>query len=195
MHGDGYVRKRACFVGILALMLCVEAPLYAMQSVELDTILVTAVVEKDQQDTALKQEHLRREHVVDLAEQLSQQSPSTTLMRKSGYGNEIALRGFGKSNLRVLYDNAIIEGACGSRKDPALSHVPLLAVGEVKIQPGPFDVRRQGGLGGAVSVSTVEPRAEERAEVWLKTASNAYYSGAAQVTGGNDVVQLLAGVP
>lgn len=193
MHGVGYVPKRAWLVGVWVLMLCINAPVYAMQSVELDTILVTAAAEKDDVETSLKQEHLRREHVVDLAEQLSQHSPSTTLIRKSGYGNEIALRGFGKSNLRVLYDNAIIEGACGSRKDPALSHVPLLAVGQVNIQPGPFDVSRQGGLGGAVSVSTVEPRDTESAEVWLKSGSNAYYSGAAQVTGGTDIVQLLAG--
>ena len=106
----------------------------------------------------------------------------------------LPLRGFGKANLRVLYDNAMIEGACGSRKDPALSHVPLLAVRQVSVQPGPFDVSRQGGLGGAIRCfETVDPSADEKAEVWLKGGSFDYRSGAVQVTGGNDTIQALLG--
>ncbi|WP_321531423.1 TonB-dependent receptor plug domain-containing protein [uncultured Desulfuromonas sp.] len=168
-------------------------PVQGEQITELETILVTASAEKEDHPDQVGQEELRHEHVVDLAELLSQQSASTTLIRKSGYGNEIALRGFGKANLRVLYDNAMVEGACGSRKDPALSHVPLLAVRKVNVQPGPFDVSRQGGLGGAISVETVDPSAEEQAEVWLKGGSFDYRSGAVQVTGGNDTIQALLG--
>jgi iron complex outermembrane receptor protein len=165
----------------------------AEQIIELETVLVTASAEQEDDPEQVDQEELRHEHVVDLAELLSQQSASTTLIRKSGYGNEIALRGFGKANLRVLYDNAMIEGACGSRKDPALSHVPLLAVQQVNVQPGPFDVSRQGGLGGAIRVETVDPSAEEQAEVWLKGGSFDYRSGAVQVSGGNDTIQALLG--
>nr|WP_320050548.1 TonB-dependent receptor [uncultured Desulfuromonas sp.] len=166
---------------------------FAENTIELDTILVTASAENDNDPEQVDREELRHEHVVDLAELLSQQSASTTLIRKSGYGNEIALRGFGKANLRVLYDNAMLEGACGSRKDPALSHVPLLAVRQVNVQPGPFDVTRQGGLGGAIRVETVDPSAEEQAEVWLKAGSFDYGSGAVQVTGGNETIQALLG--
>lgn len=166
---------------------------YAEEIIELDTILVTATAQRNASSQHLGQEELRHEHVVDLAELLGQQSASTTLIRKGGYGNEIAVRGFGKANLRILYDDAIVEGACGSRKDPALSHVPLLAVRQVAVQPGPFDVTRQGGLGGAVRVETVEPQAEEQAEVWLKTGSYDYRSAAMQVNGGTESVQALFG--
>ncbi|MDY0191542.1 MAG: TonB-dependent receptor [Desulfuromonas sp.] len=180
----------------LLAMLYVLASITAAQAeeiIELETILVTAATDKDNDAEQLNKEELRHEHVVELAELLSQQSASTTLIRKSGYGNEVAVRGFGKANLRILYDNAMIEGACGSRKDPALSHVPLLAVRKVNVQPGPFDVSRQGGLGGAISVETVDPSGEEQAELWLKTGSFDYRSGAVQFTGGNETFQALLG--
>ena len=185
-------RGRVCLLA-LVLVFVQTTVIQAQEIIELDTILVTASRAEDTDPDQVDQEELRQEQVVDLAELLSQQSASTTLIRKSGYGNEIAVRGFGKANLRVLYDDAMIEGACGSRKDPALSHVPLLAVRRVSVQPGPFDVSRQGGLGGAVRVESVDPSAAEQAEVWLKGGSFDYRSGAVQVRGGNETIQALFG--
>ncbi|WP_320056189.1 TonB-dependent receptor [Desulfuromonas thiophila] len=161
--------------------------------VELESLLVTAEAEEELAQRAVGAELLRQEQVIDLAELLSQQSASTALIRKSGYGNEVSVRGFGKADLGVLYDDAMLEGACGSRKDPALSHVPLLAVKQVRVQPGPFDVARHGGLGGVVAVETAEPQTEETAELWLKGGSFDYRAAALQLTGGTERFQALMG--
>lgn len=179
---------------LLLLCLITASTAWGSNITQLDTILVTAKAqESETPNLFLSSEQLRQEHVVDLSELLSQQSVTTTLIRKSGYGNEVSLRGLGKANLRVLYDDAMIEGACGSRKDPALSHIPLMAVKEVAVQTGPFDVSRQGGLGGAVSVTTADPSAEESVEIWTKAGSFDYYNAALMMEGGNESVQALVG--
>lgn len=67
--------------------------------VELESLLVTAEAEEELAQRAVGAELLRQEQVIDLAELLSQQSASTALIRKSGYGNEVSVRGFGKADL------------------------------------------------------------------------------------------------
>jgi len=102
-------------------------------TITLDTIVVNA----DRNDATEKNigaEILKTHKVVDLAEIISDEMIEATMIRKGGYGNEVSIRGFGKSNLRVLVDNGLLEGACGSRKDPSLSHINMLAVDKIEVR-------------------------------------------------------------
>jgi len=96
-----------------------ETLLYA-GTITLDTIVVTAPKEEGA-EKGIESKTLKTHKVVDLAEILSDEMVEATMIRKGAYGNEVAIRGFGQSNLRVLIDDGLLEGACGSRKDPSLS--------------------------------------------------------------------------
>lgn len=115
------------------------------------------------------------------------------MIRKGAYGNEVSIRGFGQSNLRVLIDNGIIEGACGSRKDPSLSHINMLAVDRIEVTQGPFDVTKAGALGGSINVTTKKPQEGFHGEILGKKGSYDYWSGGLYITAGNSSVQGLIG--
>lgn len=158
---------------------------------KLEEVVVTG--EKSDSRSKITSQEIENYKVIDIAETLSEEMVEISLIRKGAYGNEISLRGFGKSNLRVLVDNDIIEGACGGRKDPALSHINMLTIGKIQVQEGPFDVTKQGALGGSVSVWTKKPREGFHSEIITKGGSFNFLSSGFSVTGGNKKIQALMG--
>jgi iron complex outermembrane receptor protein len=180
------------FVLIVVLLVLGHGVLRA-EPIQLETIVVTAEKEDVGKKKTIETKSLRSHSIVDLAEVLSDEMVEATMIRKSGYGNEVSLRGFGKENLRVLIDDGILEGACGSRKDPSLSHVNLLTVEKVEVKQGPFDVRKSGALGGSINVITKNPQEGFHGEILPKAGSFDFYSGGFYVTGGNEKAQALAG--
>lgn len=162
------------------------------KTIILDTIVVTAP-ENDADEKNIKAKTLKIHKVVDLAEILSNEMIEATMIRKSGYGNEISLRGFGKSDLRVLVDDGLLEGACGSRKDPSLSHINMLTVDKIEVRQGPFDVTMAGALGGSINVMTKKPQKEFLGEILTKAGSYDFLSSGFYTTGGNEKVQGLIG--
>jgi len=183
------MRKTSMFlVGFLVL----SAGSTGAETITLESMVVTGSKEK-QDEQVIEKEVLRTHKVMDLAEILSDEMVDATLIRKSAYGNEVAIRGFGKSNLRVFLDDSILEGACGSRKDPGLSLVNLLAVDRLDVRMGPCDVRHPGALGGSINVLTRNPRDGFRAETLLKGGSYGFFSGGLLSSGGNEDVQGLLG--
>lgn len=165
--------------------------LYA-EPIRLETIVVTAP--KDQEDgKSIESKTLKTHKVVDLAEILSDEMVETTIIRKGGYGNEVSIRGFGQSNLRVLIDHGLLEGACGSRKDPSLSHINMLTVDKIEVKQGPFDVTKAGALGGSLNVVTKKPQEEFHGEILGKGGSYDFWSSGFYLTGGNNKVQGLIG--
>ncbi len=100
----------------------------------------------------ITQKTLKSHKVVDLAEILPDELIEAFMIRKSCYGNEVGLRGFTKSNLRFTLDDALIEGSCGSRKDPPLSHINMLTVKSLEVKQGPYDVSATGTLGVDINV-------------------------------------------
>jgi iron complex outermembrane recepter protein len=160
----------------------------------IDDVYVTAYEEKgDSTEKNIGREVLKTHKVVDVAEVLSDELIEAAMIRKGAYGNEVAIRGFSQSNLRVFEDGTILEGACGSRKDPSLSHVSLLTVDKIEVKEGPFDVTRPGVLGGYINVITKEPRKGFHGEVLGKMGSFGYWSTGGYLTGGNDTLQALGG--
>jgi len=136
---------------------------------------------------------LQTQKAVDLAELLSSEFVELSMIRKSGYGNEVTVRGFGQENLRVLVNDGILEGACGSRKDPSLSHINFLDVQSIELLEGPFDVTKPGGLGGHINVISREPNPGSTGELLAKASSYGFRSIGFVQEGGSDQVQALIG--
>ena len=136
---------------------------------------------------------LNLQKIVDLSEVISSELIEASMVRKSGYGNEINLRGFSQANLPVIINGGLIEGACGSRKDPSLSHINLLTVDRLIVREGPFDVTQPGNLGGFINVLTKAPISGFSGEILMRTGSYDFYSSGLTATGGNGRIQFRLG--
>jgi len=162
------------------------------ETFQLDTIVVTGAAMDDEKQE-IESRKLRVHNLVDFAEILSDELVEVSMIRKSGYGNEVSVRGFGQENFKVLLDGGILEGACGSRKDPNLSHINMLTVQKLTLQQGPFDVTKMGALGGYVDVITKKPNPGFDGEILGKSGSYGFYSGGVTTSGGSDKIQGLLG--
>ncbi len=166
-------------------------PVFSGEIFELDKIVVKS--EEKLKDDEIDEYTMQTKKVADISEILANEMAEVNIIRKGGYGNEVSVRGFGKSNLRVTVDGSIVEGACGSRKDPSLSHINMLSVDKIKVRQGPFDVTEAGALGGGVSVITRNPAEDFDGVVSFKTGSFGFFSGGTVLSGGNSSVQGLFG--
>lgn len=159
---------------------------------QLETIVVESkAASEDKQH--IESRSLQSHKVVDLSEILSDELVEIQMIRKSGYGNEVSMRGFGQENIKVMLDGGLLEGACGSRKDPSLSHINMLTVKNIVIRQGPFDVTRPGCLGGYLDAVTKKPESGFSGEVLGKAGSFGFYSGGLITRGGSDKIQGLIG--
>lgn len=127
----------------------------------------------------------------DLAEALSKNVPSISIVRRSGIANDIILRGQKKDNINIILDDAKIYGACPNRMDPATSHVLSNNIQSVKVIEGPYDVENFGTLSGLVIVETKEPTKDIHGEVNLGAGSFGYKKASATLSGGTDRFKLL----
>ena len=127
----------------------------------------------------------------DLAEALSKNVPSVSMIRRSGIANDIILRGQKRDNINVTIDGAKICGACVNRMDPPTSHVVTHAISDVIVQEGPFDVEEFGSLSGSVKVKTKKPTKEVHGDISLNGGSFGYKKASGTISGGSDTVRLL----
>ena len=146
-----------------------------------------------EEKSVIKQKSLKSHKVVDVSEILADELIEASMIRKSGYGNEVGLRGFTKSNLRFLQDNTLIEGSCGSRKDPPLSHINMLTVKSMEVKEGPYDVTVPGALGGNINVITKNPQEGFHGEAFSKFGAYGFLSQGGYITGGNSTIKGLFG--
>lgn len=192
------------FSGLLSVFLCLFVCLCPVSIVyaQVAVIDLGQVVVEDKangEDTAVEEtvsierKVLRTHKVVDVSEVLSDELIEASLIRKSGYGNEVGLRGFTKNNLRFQQDGALIEGSCGSRKDPPLSHINMLNVQSLEVREGPFDVTVPGSLGGNVNVITKEPLPGLHGELFSKFGSYGFLSQGGYLSGGSGILSALLG--
>ena len=159
----------------------------------LGEVLITAEEEIGEGKSRIVGKTLKTHKIVDLAEILFDEMIEASMIRKSGYGNEVGLRGFTKSNLRFTQDDTLIEGSCGSRKDPPLSHINLLTIQKIEVGEGPYDVSVPGALGGNINVITKDTQKGFHGELLSKFGSFEYLSQGGFVTGGSDTLQGLFG--
>jgi len=183
-----------CFMAALAVAQDEKTNRPAEGGLVLDTVVVSGSrAPRSDGAQPIADEALRAHKVVDLAEILSDEMLEADMIRKAGYGNEVSLRGFGKNNLRISLDGSLLEGACGGRKDPSLSHVNLLEVERIVVRQGPFDVTKAGAYGGSVDVITRKPEPGLHGELTTKAGSFGYLGAGGYVTGGNEWIQALFG--
>jgi iron complex outermembrane receptor protein len=127
----------------------------------------------------------------DLADALSKNIPSISLIRRSGIANDIILRGQKRDNINIIIDGAKICGACVNRMDPPTSHVVTHVVDSVQINEGPFDVENFGTLSGVVNIYTKEPRNGFHGEIGVNVGSFGYQKVSTTLSGGNDDIKAL----
>jgi len=127
----------------------------------------------------------------DVADALMNQSPSVSLVRRSGIANDIIVRGQKKDNINVTIDGAKVCGACPNRMDPPISHVLTNNIDYIAIEDGPFDVESFGALSADVKVKTRKPTKEVAGDINLNFGSWDYKKASAMIGGGFDTVRFL----
>jgi len=165
----------------------------ATESISIQKITVEASAPKVDAKNVTADEMVKFSRQSDLGEMLSNTLPEITLVRNSGVGNDIILRGFRKDNINVTIDDAKVCGACPNRMDPPAMHVSSSQIASVEVQEGPFDVTQFGSLGGKINVVTKDPQKGVHGEVSATLGSFDYRKLSTTVEGGNDTVQALVG--
>jgi len=127
----------------------------------------------------------------DLGEALFKQSPSVSLVRRSGIANDIRVRGQKKDNISVTIDGAKVHGACPNRMDPPISHVLTNNVDYIEINEGPFNVEDFGVLSADIKVHTIKPEEGFEGEVNLGAGSFGYQKAAINLRGGSKDIRFL----
>jgi iron complex outermembrane receptor protein len=163
--------------GIVLSLACAMS-LYAEQ-VEIGTIDVEAKADteiiKDVSGDDIKS--------ADLGEALFKQSPSVSLVRRSGIANDVIVRGQKKDNINVTIDGMKIYGACPNRMDPPVSHILTNNVDYIEINEGPYNVEEFGVLSADVSIHTIQPEDEFTGDINLGFGSWGYKKAALNASG------------
>jgi iron complex outermembrane recepter protein len=123
-----------------------------------ETLTVVGVAGRD----SLEATAIRESPARDVGEALGA-TPGVHKLRKGGIANDVVLRGLKGADVNVLLDGQRLHGACPNRMDPAAFHVDFAEVERVEVAKGPFDMKSQGGLGGAVNIVTRRPESGWRA--------------------------------
>lgn len=165
----------------------------ATESISIQKITVEASAPKVDAKNVTADEMVKFSRQSDLGEMLSNTLPEITLVRNSGVGNDIILRGFRKDNINVTIDDAKVCGACPNRMDPPAMHVSSSQIASVEVQEGPFDVTQFGSLGGKINVVTKDPEKGVHGEVSATLGSFDYRKLSTVLEGGNDAVQAVVG--
>jgi iron complex outermembrane receptor protein len=167
-------------------VLSLVASVYATP-VQLEEIQVTSTLEYE----AFKNVNSEQIKSADLAEALFKESPSVSLVRRSGIANDIRIRGQRKDNLNITIDNAKVCGACPNRMDPPISHVLTNTIDRIEITEGPFNVEDFGSLSADVKIHTKKPTKELQGEINLGAGSFGYKKGTFDISGGTDTLKVL----
>jgi iron complex outermembrane recepter protein len=165
----------------------------ASEPVTIQKITVEAAAPKADSKSVNSDEMVKFSRQSDLGEMLSNALPEITMVRNSGVGNDIILRGFRKDNINVTIDDAKVCGACPNRMDPPSMHVSSSQIASVEVQEGPFDVTQFGSLGGKINIVTKDPEKGVHGEISTTLGSFDYRKLSTTLEGGNDSIQALVG--
>lgn len=127
----------------------------------------------------------------DLAEALTKNISSISIVRRSGIANDVILRGQKKDNINILIDNAKIYGACPNRMDPPTSHVLTNTIESIEVIEGPYDVENFGTLSGAIEITTQKPSEDFKGELSANLGSWDYRKLATTMSGGTETARFL----
>lgn len=171
----------------LVLSFIVASSLIASDEIELDTVMVTDTL-KSKVVNDISNENLKS---ADLAQALSENSASISMVRRSGIANDIIVRGQKKDNINILIDDAKIYGACPNRMDPPTSHILANNVESVEVTEGPYDVENFGTLSAKVKVNTKKPKEGFNGDVNVNFGSYGYSKYSTTISGGTEDFRAL----
>ena len=163
--------------GIFLSVICVLS--LQAEPIEMGTIDVEAKVDTE----VVKDVHGDDIKSADLGEALFKQSPSVSLVRRSGIANDIIVRGQKKDNVNVTIDGVKVFGACPNRMDPPVSHVLTNNIDYIEINEGPYNVEDFGVLSADIKIHTIQPKDEFSGDVNLGFGSWGYKKAALSASG------------
>ncbi|UCF36917.1 MAG: TonB-dependent receptor [Acidobacteriota bacterium] len=141
---------------------------------------------------SLEAVEIRESMVPDLGEALGGM-PGVWKIRRAGIAADSAVRGFQGRNVTVLIDGQRVYGACPNSMDPSVFHVDFAEVERVDLLKGPFDIRSQGGIGGALNVVTRNPVDGFSGGANLAIGSFRFFNPALDLSYAGDSISVLGG--
>jgi len=165
--------KKGLLFFTLALV-SVQAEEVNLENIEVETSVISEVI-KDVHGDDIKS--------ADLGEALFKQSPSVSLVRRSGIANDVIVRGQKKDNINVSIDGAKVYGACPNRMDPPISHVLTNNIDFIEINEGPYNVEDFGVLSADVKIHTLQPSDDFQGDINLGLGSWGYKKAAMSASG------------
>jgi len=165
--------KKAIYLS-LACSLWIQAAQIELETINVETKPDTEVI-KDVHGEDIKS--------ADLGEALFKQSPSVSLVRRSGIANDIILRGQKKDNINVTIDGTKVYGACPNRMDPPVSHVLTNNIDYIEINEGPYNIEDFGVLSADVKIHTIQPEEEFQGDINLGFGTWGYKKAALSASG------------
>lgn len=165
--------KKAIYLS-LACSLWIQAAQLELETINVETKTDTEII-KDVHGEDIKS--------ADLGEALFKQSPSVSLVRRSGIANDIIVRGQKKDNINVTIDGTKVYGACPNRMDPPVSHVLTNNIDYIEINEGPYNVEDFGVLSADVKIHTIQPEEEFKGDINLGFGSWGYKKAAMSASG------------
>jgi len=114
-------------------------------------------------------------------------------VRRAGIASDVVLRGYQGENVSVLIDGMRLYGACPNNMDHTSFHVDFAEVDHVDVAKGPFEMKNQGGLGGAVNIVTRKPGPGLHVTPRLAAGSFGYVNPSLTASFGNRRLAVLGG--
>jgi len=174
------IMKKTLTLSLLAVSALYSADI-TLDPIDVESTIVTDVAQKAQTSA-------------DLAQALSDNVPAIDMNRRSAIANDILIRGQKRDNIAVEVDGTKTYGACVNRMDPPVSHVVANQIDKVEVIEGPYDVTTFGTLSGGVKITTKKPSKDLKASINLGFGSWNYKKFGATVSGGNDIIRMIATV-
>ncbi|MDQ7046748.1 MAG: TonB-dependent receptor [Sulfurovum sp.] len=165
--------KKAIYLS-LACSLWIQAAQIELETINVETKVDTEVIQD------VRGEDIKS---ADLGEALFKQSPSVSLVRRSGVANDVIVRGQKKDNINVTIDGTKVYGACPNRMDPPISHVLTNNIDYIEINEGPYNVEDFGVLSADVKIHTIQPMDEFQGDINLGFGSWGYKKAALSASG------------
>ena len=114
-------------------------------------------------------------------------------VRRAGIASDVVLRGYQGENVSVLIDGMRLYGACPNNMDHTSFHVDFAEVDHVDVAKGPFEMKNQGGLGGAVNIVTRRPGPGFHVTPRLAAGLFGYVNPSLAASFGTDRLAVLGG--
>jgi len=182
------LERIAAVIAILAAGLCGGA---AAENMMLYEIVVPGEKEKLNEETLTMRE-VKESPARDVGEALAQ-APGVDMVRKGAIASDVALRGFQRDNINVLFDGARLHGACPDRMDPPSFHYDFAQIEKIEIVKGPYDLSNPGGMGGMINAVGRRPVKANSAGLNLSYGSYDSVNASAEGSSGSEEFYALAG--